>query len=137
MKNPRPILLVEDDHVDAMTVKRAMNDNNINTPLHIVFNGEDALEYLKNPQIENPLIILLDLNMPKMDGFEFLEIIKQNNSFKRIPVVILTSSREEQDKSKCFEMGVSGYILKPIEYKEFVEILKTINIYWKISEKPD
>lgn len=132
-----PILLVEDDHVDAMTVKRAMKDIQIENPLHIVFNGEDALEYLRDPQNEHPYFMLLDLNMPKMNGIELLRIMKKDRDLKRIPVVILTSSREQQDKMDCFELGVSGFILKPVEYEEFVDILRTIKLYWKLNEPPE
>jgi CheY-like chemotaxis protein len=137
MKNSRPVLLVEDDSVDAMTVKRALKDLNVTNPLVHTLNGEEALEYLKGNGNKKPCVILLDLNMPKMNGIEFLQVVKVNDSLKRIPVIVLTTSQEEQDKINSFKLGVAGYMLKSINYKEFVEIIRTINLYWTLSELPD
>lgn len=136
MKNTRPILLVEDDDVDAMTVKRALKEIHITNPLSIVKNGEEALEFLKNSKTEKPGIILLDLNMPKMNGIEFLRIAKQDNLLKSIPVIVLTTSREEEDKINSFNLSVAGYMIKPVDYMQFVETMKTINLYWTLSELP-
>ena len=137
MKNNRPILLVEDDKIDAMTVKRAMKDLKITNLLTHVYNGLEALDYLKNLSTEKPCIILLDLNMPKMNGIEFLKIIKKDESFKKIPVVVLTTSNAEKDKTESFNLSVAGYMLKPVDYKQFVDVIKDINLYWTISEIPD
>ena len=137
MKNSRPVLLVEDDTVDAMTVKRALRDLNITNPLVHTLNGEEALEYLNSVGNKKPCIILLDLNMPKMNGIEFLQVIKVNDSLRKIPIIVLTTSQEEQDKINSFRLGVAGYMLKSIDYKEFVEIVRTINLYWTLSELPD
>ena len=137
MKNSRPVLLVEDDTVDAMTVKRALRDLNITNPLVHTLNGEEALEYLNSVGNKKPCIILLDLNMPKMNGIEFLQVIKDNDSLRKIPIIVLTTSQEEQDKINSFRLGVAGYMLKSIDYKEFVEIVRTINLYWTLSELPD
>lgn len=137
MKNSRPVLLVEDDTVDAMTVKRALRDLNITNPLVHTLNGEDALEYLNSVGNKKPCIILLDLNMPKMNGIEFLQVIKVNDSLRKIPIIVLTTSQEEQDKINSFRLGVAGYMLKSIDYKEFVEIVRTINLYWTLSELPE
>jgi CheY-like chemotaxis protein len=93
MANQRPILLVEDDRVDAMTVKRAIRQIKMHHPLIHAENGEEALEYLNNSSNEKPWIILLDLNMPKMNGIEFLQVAKRNDAFKSIPVVVLTTTR--------------------------------------------
>jgi CheY-like chemotaxis protein len=134
MKNRKEILLVEDDKVDAMSVKRALKDLHVTNPLNIVGNGEEALTFLRNPENDNPGIILLDLNMPKMNGIEFLEIVKQDKSLKRIPVVVLTTSEEDQDKVNSFNLGVAGYMLKPVDYQQFVEVVRTINLYWTLSE---
>lgn len=136
MRDKKQILLVEDDSVDAMTVKRALKDIKVTNPLNIVGNGEKALEFLRNEEKEKPGIILLDLNMPKMNGIEFLKIAKQDDLLKRIPVVVLTTSKEEQDKVESFDLGVAGYMIKPVDYMQFVEVIRTINLYWTLSELP-
>ena len=137
MHSSKPILLVEDDQVDAMTVKRALKEIHVLNPVDTVENGEDALSFLKDPKTERPGIILLDLNMPRMNGIEFLTIAKQDEDLKRIPVVVLTTSREEQDKVDSFNLGVAGYMIKPVDYQQFVEVVKTIDLYWTLSELPD
>ena len=137
MNSKRPILLVEDDEVDAMTVKRALQELKVTNRVDVAGNGEDALKLLRDPQQENPCIILLDLNMPKMPGLEFLRIIKHDEKLKRIPVVVLTTSHDEQDKIESFDLGVAGYMIKPVDYWQFVEVVKTINLYWTLSELPN
>ncbi|HKC67685.1 MAG TPA: response regulator [Bacteroidia bacterium] len=137
MKNNRPILLVEDDKIDAMTIKRAMGDLKITNRLVHVYNGIEALEYLKKLDSEKPCIILLDLNMPKMNGIELLKILKSDTSLKKLPVVVLTTSNAEKDKTESFNLSIAGYMLKPVDYKQFVDVIKDINLYWTISEIPD
>ena len=137
MRNSKPVLLVEDDSVDAMTVKRAFKDLNIANPLVHTLNGEEALKYLKSEENKKPCIILLDLNMPRMNGTEFMQVIKVDDKLKKIPIVVLTTSREERDKVESFRLSVAGYMLKGIDYKEFVEIVRTISTYWTLSELPD
>ncbi len=132
----KTILLVEDDMVDIMTVKRAFKELKILNPLAITKNGEEALDFLNNKSNPIPGIILLDLNMPKMNGIEFLNVIKNDQVFKRIPVVVLTTSKEEQDKVESFSQGVAGYMIKPVDYLQFVEVIKTIDLYWTLSELP-
>ncbi len=136
MNDRIPILLVEDDKVDAMTVKRAIGEIKISNPLIIVENGEEALEYLRNVNNKKPGIILLDLDMPKMNGIEFLEIAKKDTSIKRIPVIVLTTSKEQQDRTESFNLGVAGYMIKPVDYVQFIEVIKTIHLYWTLSELP-
>ena len=137
MRNSRPVLLVEDDSVDAMTVRRAFKDLNVSNSLIHTLNGEEALDYLKGEDNKKPCIILLDLNMPRMNGIEFLKVVKVDDKLKKIPIVVLTTSREERDKVESFKLGVAGYMLKCIDYEEFVEIVRTINLYWTLSELPD
>lgn len=137
MKKQQTILLVEDDVVDQMTVKRALKDIHVTNLLKIANNGEEALEFLMDEKNELPGIILLDLNMPRMNGIEFLKIIKENNRIKRIPVVVLTTSREEQDRINTFDLGIAGYMVKPVDYMQFVEVIKTINLYWTLSESAE
>lgn len=132
----KPILLVEDDQVDVMTVKRALKEIRVTNPVVNLENGEEALKYLRNPESEKPCIILLDLNMPIMNGIEFLQVMKQDSQLKRIPVIMLTTSEEQQDKINSFDLGVAGYMAKPVDYRQFVEVMRTIDAYWTISEVP-
>ena len=132
----KPILLVEDDSVDAMTVKRAVRDLQVNHSIIHSLNGEEAMKYLTSPNMEKPFIILLDLNMPKMNGIEFLKVMKAHPELKTIPVVVLTTSKERQDVLDSFELGASGYMVKPVDYSKFVEILSRVMIYWSSSELP-
>ncbi len=130
----KPILLVEDDQVDVMTVKRALNDIRVTNPLVNPENGEEALKYLRDPESKKPCIILLDLNMPIMNGIEFLQVVKHDAALRRIPVVVLTTSEEQQDKVNSFDLGVAGYMAKPVDYRQFVEVMRTIDAYWTLSE---
>jgi DNA-binding NarL/FixJ family response regulator len=99
--------------------------------------GEEALEYLRNDSNEKPCVILLDLNMPRMSGIELLKIIKADDELKKIPVVVLTTSKDEQDIISSFQLSVAGYVLKSVDYKKFVEAIGTVNLYWTVSELPD
>ena len=137
MRSKKPILLVEDDQVDAMTVKRALKDINVTNRLDIVGDGEEALGFLGEEKNEKPCIILLDLNMPRMNGIEFLKIVKQDDFLKQIPVLVLTTSQEEQDKVESFKLGVAGYMVKPVDYLQFVEVVRAIDLYWTLSELPN
>ena len=132
----KPILLVEDDQVDKMTVVRALKEIHVTNPLVHRENGEDAVNYLQDPANDRPCIILLDLNMPIMNGIEFLKTIKNDGNLKRIPVVVLTTSEEQQDKVNSFDLGVAGYMAKPVDYRQFVEVMRSIDAYWTISEMP-
>lgn len=134
--NNKPILLVEDDHVDVMTILRALKEIHVVNPVVSMENGEAALDYLRDPSKERPCIILLDLNMPIMNGIEFLQMIKHDADLKRIPVIVLTTSEEQQDKVHSFDLGVAGYMAKPVDYRRFVEMMRSIDLYWTISEMP-
>jgi len=136
MRNSKPILLVEDDSVDVMTVKRALNDLEVAGDLIPTGDGEEALAYLRNEGNAKPRVILLDLNMPRMNGTEFLKIVKADESLKKIPVIVLTTSNSEQDITKSFELGAAGYMVKSVDYKKFMEIIKTIDLYWTVSKLP-
>lgn len=137
MQNLKPILLVEDDDTDALIARQAFKDIEVaNEVVHKV-DGEYALEYLRDESNKKPGIILLDLNMPRMNGFELLKIIKADAELKKIPVVILTTSNMKQDISESFKLGVAGYIVKPLNYKQLLEAIKTINQYWDLSKLPN
>jgi len=136
MRSKEPILLVEDDKVDVMSVQRAFKAIHVTNRIEVVSNGEEALSYLRNSANRRPCIILLDLNMPKMNGIEFLKVKKQDEMMRNIPTVVLTTSREEQDKVNSFNLGVAGYMIKPVEDRKFVEVAKAIDIYWTLSELP-
>lgn len=138
-----PILLVEDDLVDVKTVQRAFKENRIVNPLYTAGNGQMAMEFLRrqgsfaSPESSpRPGIILLDLNMPVMNGIEFLKEVKSDDELKSIPVVVLTTSKEENDRMSSYNLGIAGYIVKPVEFDKFVEAIKTIQMYWSLCQLP-
>lgn len=131
------ILLVDDDIVDIMNMKRAFIQKGLQHPLYIAHNGEEALYMMDNQLIPMPHVILLDLNMPRMGGVEFLEIIRKHPTYKNIHVVILTTSSEETDKTRAHQHDVSSYLLKPLCGKEFSEQVDTLNNSWEIVNFPD
>lgn len=134
MRDEKPILLVEDDVVDRKAVQRALKDLGITKRLHMARDGEEALACLTKGDMERPCIILLDLNMPRMNGIEFLKAIKQDLSLRAIPVVVLTTSKEEKDRVESFGLGVAGYMIKPVNYSQFVDVMRAIKDYWTLSE---
>ncbi|HSV99088.1 MAG TPA: response regulator [Sedimentisphaerales bacterium] len=136
MRNTKPVLLVEDDAIDTMTVRRAFRDLKLNNPLSYATNGEEALAYLRNPANATPCVILLDLNMPRMNGVELMKTVKADPALKKIPIVVLTTSRDDRDIVESYKLSAAGYIVKPVDYKKFVEAIKTIDVYWTISELP-
>lgn len=134
------ILLVEDDEVDIKNVQRAFKKNHISNPLHIARNGLEALEMLRGTDGKeklNPLpkVILLDLNMPKMGGLEFLQAIREDPVLKTISVFVMTTSDEESDKFAAYNLNVAGYILKPLSFERFVEAVSILNHYWTLCEQ--
>ncbi|GAB1449001.1 MAG: response regulator [Bacteroidetes bacterium] len=135
------ILLVEDDEVDVMNVKRAFKKNNVTNPLFVCNNGLEAIEFLTQRLASNPAevprIILLDLNMPKMGGIEFLRELRKNNELKNISVFVMTTSNEDRDKVDAYNLNVAGYILKPLSMERFIEAVSTLNNYWKLCEFPE
>ena len=135
------ILLVEDDEVDIMNVKRAFKKNNITNPLFVCNNGVDALNFLKDKSLQSahilPKIILLDLNMPKMGGIEFLRELRKNEKLRNISVFVMTTSNEDNDKIDAYNLNVAGYILKPLSMDRFIEAVSTLNNYWKLCEYPE
>ena len=130
MKNCKPILLVEDDDVDAMTVRRAFKELKISNSLIRSVNGEEALKYLKDQSNETPCVILLDLNMPKMNGIEFLKVAKADDELRQIPVVVLTTSKADEDIVKTYNLHANAYITKPVDLNRFVEIMHALEEFW-------
>lgn len=128
------ILLVEDDEVDVMNVKRAFSKNNIQNPIFVANNGVEALEMLEDKLIPLPRIIILDLNMPKMNGIEFLTIIRKDERFKHISVFVMTTSNEDSDKINAYNLNVAGYILKPLSFEKFLTSVATLKNFWQLCE---
>jgi len=134
----RVILYAEDSKLDVELTKEVLKENKILNPVVVVNDGVEALEYLnrqgqfKDRKPGNPGMILLDLKMPRMDGLELLEILKKDDKFKLIPVIMLTSSREEQDLIKGYELGVNAYVVKPVDFSDFANVVKEIGVFWAI-----
>ncbi|MBC8481639.1 MAG: response regulator [Planctomycetes bacterium] len=132
-----PILLIDDERGDAMLVGRACKDLQISNPVTHFFNGKEALEYLRNENNKKPFIILTDLNTPEMNGGEFLKVVKADDILKKIPVIVLSGSGNDEDVDKCFGLGAAGYMVKPFGYKELLEMIATIFSYWTLSQLPN
>jgi CheY-like chemotaxis protein len=131
------ILLVEDDEVDVMNVKRAFDKNHITNPLFVAGNGLEALEKLRRGEVpQGRRIVLLDLNMPKMNGIEFLRELRNDPALAPTPVVVLTTSNNDRDKIDAFNLNVAGYLVKPVTFAEFSELMVTLNKYWTLVEMP-
>ena len=136
MPSNDPILIVEDDMVDAMTVKKALKDLKVSNDIIHTTNGEEALDYLNNPANPRPCIILLDINMPKMNGIEFLRQAKSREDFGLIPVVMLTTSTNDRDMVESFNLNVASYIVKPVDHKQLVDTVKTVEAFWRLGRVP-
>ena len=132
----KPILLLEDDDLDAMILTRALRTLNVRNEIIRAEDGEKGLSYLLNDNSVRPYLILLDLNMPKMNGLEFLKKVKNDPKLRMIPIVVITTSERPPDIDASFENGASGYMIKNPEFKQFVEILKTTEQYWRFSKAP-
>lgn len=135
------ILLVEDDKVDVMNVRRSFKKANITNPLFIAGNGIEALTILRGESetIQMPKarrLILLDLNMPKMGGIDFLKVLRQDPDLRRTPVIVLTTSDQERDRVEAYDLNVAGYLLKPVTFSSFAEVMATLNRYWTLCEIP-
>ena len=133
MKRELKILLIEDDTIELMKLNRAMLSLNMNHKVTEVNNGEDALELLLNEEYY-PDIILLDLNMPKINGIEFLSILKTNESLKFIPTIILTTSSNKKDLMECYNIGIAGYVKKPLKYQDYIAKINILLSYWSANE---
>jgi len=138
-QNNHTILLVEDDHNDVLLIKRAFQKVKIANPIIVLNDGEQAITYLagREPYIERPLpvLILLDLKLPRKSGHEVLEWLRQQQTLKRLPVVVLTASSESSDINRAYDLGANSYLVKPVTFGALVEMVKTLNLYWLIFNK--
>jgi CheY-like chemotaxis protein len=131
------ILLVEDDEVDVMNIRRAFKKGNISNPLFVAGNGLEALEVLRGGEMpRSRRLVLLDLNMPRMNGIEFLRELRADPELSPTPVVVLTTSDAERDKVEAYNLHVAGYLLKPVTFASFCETMASLNKYWALVEMP-
>ncbi len=131
------ILLVEDDQVDVMNVKRAFEKNRITNPLFVAGDGIEGLQMLRDGRVPGDRrLVLLDLNMPRMNGIEFLRELRGDADLQHTPVVVLTTSNDERDKIEAYNLNVAGYLLKPVTFINFVELMAALNKYWSLVELP-
>ena len=143
MNELRTILLAEDNPKDVELTLEALAEHNLANQVVVVKDGVDAMEYLrcegkfKPRQPGNPAVLLLDIKMPRMDGLEVLQAIRSDPALKTLPVVMLTSSREEPDLKRSYEMGANAYVVKPVDFKDFIEAVKQVGVFWAvINELP-
>ncbi len=142
MKQLRTILLAEDNPKDVELTLEALSDYNLANEIVVVNNGEAALDYLHrrgayaDRDSETPALILLDLKMPKVDGLEVLKEIKSSETLRLIPVVMLSSSREERDLLMSYGLGVNAYVVKPVKFHEFIEAVKALGLFWAFFNEP-
>jgi CheY-like chemotaxis protein len=136
------ILLVEDDPKDVELTMTALGDYNLSNEVVVASDGEEALDYLysrgkfQRRSGDNPAVLLLDLKLPKIDGLEVLKTVKSDDALKFIPVVVLTSSREEKDMVASYQLGVNAYVVKPVDFHEFVNAIKELGVFWAIINEP-
>lgn len=136
------ILLVEDSLNDIELILTSLAENNLGNEVVVVRDGEEALDYLYRRGVfrlrreGNPVVVMLDLKLPKVDGFEVLGRLKSEPNLRVVPVVVLTSSREERDLTRCYELGTNAYVVKPIDFHEFVDAIKNLGLFWAIINEP-
>ena len=142
-KDPFVILMAEDDEHDIVATKRAWKKHHIANPLYIVNDGEECLdflhrrgEYSEPGTAPRPGIVMLDIKMPKMDGLAVLKQIREDDELRHLPVIILTTSKAEEDRIRGYDLGVNAYIVKPVGFDSFSEAVKTISLFWQLVELP-
>ncbi|MEW6324982.1 MAG: response regulator [Nitrospirota bacterium] len=142
MSELKSILLVEDNPQDVELTLAALSEHNLANNVVVARDGAEALDYLRaegrfqGRSTGNPAVILLDLKMPKVDGLEVLRTVKADERLKIIPVVMLTSSREEPDLAECYALGVNAYVVKPVNFQEFVTAVKQLGVFWALLNEP-
>ena len=136
------ILLVEDNPNDVELTLHAFERHNLTNSIHVARDGEEALDYLRgighdgDGRNQRPKVVLLDLKLPKVDGLEVLREIRSNEELRTLPVVVLTSSREERDIVESYDLGVNSYLVKPIDFDKFVDTVQTLGLYWVLLNEP-
>jgi CheY-like chemotaxis protein len=136
----RPILVIEDNPMDLDFMLQAFEENNVANPVQVCRDGEEALQYIAahvasdDPNL--PLLVLLDLRLPKVDGIDVLRQARQHTVWKQIPFTVVTTSRENADISHAYELGVNSYIVKPVSFAAFVDVVKNIKMYWLLTNEP-
>ncbi len=131
------VLLVEDDEVDVMNVQRAFRKNNILNPLFVARDGVEALSMLRDGAVPSTRrLVLLDLSMPRMNGIEFLQELRRDPALAATPVVVLTTSAADRDRTDAYDLNVAGYLVKPVTFVEFSELMAALNRYWSLVEMP-
>jgi CheY-like chemotaxis protein len=143
MGKPFVVLMAEDNEHDIVATKRAWKKHYIANPLYIVNDGEECLDFLRQKgrysepgAAPRPGILLLDINMPKMDGLSVLKEIREDEDLRRLPVIILTTSKAEEDRLKGYDLGVNAYVVKPVGFENFSEAVRTISLFWQLVELP-
>ncbi len=139
MADPHPILLVDDDPNDVFLFKRAATKSRLANPIHTAADGEEAVEYLKKLQDEGgtdsgnaPVVVILDLKMPRKTGFEVLEWLRDQPGLRRLPVVVFTSSAQDPDVNRAYDLGANSHLVKPVTFEDLLEMMKTLGLYWAI-----
>jgi CheY-like chemotaxis protein len=141
----QPILLVEDDENDVMLLQRAFRRSAIVNPLEVVRHGDDAVAYLEGSgdfsdreRYPLPVLLLLDLKLPRRSGLEVLQWVKERPGLKRIPIVVLTSSKNDEDIDRAYELGANSYVVKPVSFETLLEVVKSLGLYWLVlNERPN
>ena len=140
MTSARPILLVEDNPMDLDLTLQAFKEHGVANPIMACRDGDEALQYMEAHQAPTdsdvPILVLLDLRLPKVDGIEVLRQARQHPVWKQIPIVVLTTSRENRDVETAYQLGVNSYIVKPVDFMAFAEVVKTIKVYWLLTNEP-
>jgi CheY-like chemotaxis protein len=142
-KKPFVVLMAEDDEHDIVATRRAWKKHHIANPLYIVNDGEECLDFLHQRgkysepgTAPRPGILLLDIKMPKVDGLTVLEQIREDGEFRHLPVIILTTSKAEEDRLRSYDLGANAYIVKPVGFENFSEAVRTISLFWQLVELP-
>jgi len=143
-KEPFVVLMAEDDEHDIVATKRAWQKHGIANPLYVVNDGEDCLDFLyqrgkysEPGAAPRPGILLLDIKMPKMDGLTVLQKVKEDRVLRRLPVIVLTTSKAEGDQLRSYDLGANAYIVKPVGFEAFCRAVKTISLFWQLAELPE
>jgi CheY-like chemotaxis protein len=132
------LILIEDDDIDVMNVRRALERAHVTNPLFVAHNGVEGLELLRSNEVpRDRRLVLLDLNMPKMNGIEFLREVRKDAALRATPVVVLTTSDDDRDKVQAYDLNVAGYLLKPVTFVNFVDVMTALNKYWALVELPE